>query len=838
MIPSGLLKWFLDTIGYADREVLTHLDQVTLAFQRPGLFWLGLAAWGPLVWLMRRRQRRQFTSAPGWLINTLTATRAIILGLMLLTLAGPFLKLDQRVEKRPVVAVVLDQSDSMRLPAGPFENATVTGKLAAAAGLIPPPDPDPRPSPVTPSPVTPSPAPAAGSTGSPIAGPPLPTAVAETLRQISRFDLARAIVQQAGPLWTELAQTHDVRFYQSAVNLQPLTLENERPEYPALDESFAVPATHLGDTIGKVLEEAAGRPVAGMVLLSDGQNTGGVSPAEAARSAGLAQAPLYTVPVGPPGRLRDVAVVDLFTSGQVSVGDTAQVSVTIESTGFDGQPVDVQLFDGTTALASRRLVLASGEQQHMELSFEAKEAGLRTLNVVIPVLPEELGPLHANNSDTTQLRVAAGKLKVLLIDGAPRWDFRFLKNALRRDHGLEGRTASEIDVLLDSELARKSAPAGAAGHYPATLDELCEYHTLILGDIAVERLPAGFLSLIREGVEERGLGLIVAAGPRATPHMWSESERELLPVRLAASNNGALAPVYNPYRLAITPEGELHELLRLSPDAGQNRETWERMPPFFWAAPCERASPAASVLAVNGSVENGYGKQPLIAWHFFGTGRVLFVGTDSTWLWRQNTGDRYFYTFWGQAVRFVARREPDEGRRSRLEISPARVQPGEATRLELWGVNAVGEPLTDARVAVQIETPDGTPAQVDLAADSQQPGRYTGRFVPTLAGDYAAIFDPGSGADRAEARIKVLPSTTELRRPNLNRVALAGLATGSGGELLELTQLDRLRELLKGTPGTSQLYREKTLWDNWLMLVLLVGVYSLDVALRRLAGLN
>ena len=831
MIPTGLLKWFLDTIGYADREVLTHLDQVTLAFQRPGLFWLGLAVWGPLVWLMRRRQQRQFTSAPGWLINTLTATRAIILGLMLLTLAGPFLKLDQRVEKRPVVAVVLDQSDSMRLPAGPFENASVTAQLAVAAGLIPPPDPQPVPD-------TSAAATAAGSVASPASGSPLPTEVAETLREISRFDLARSVLRQAGPLWEELAKTHDVRFYQAAVTLQPLTLESERPEFPALAESPTFPATHLGDAIAKVLEDAAGRPVAGMVLLSDGQNTGGVSPAEAARAAGLAHAPVHTVPVGPPGRLRDVAVVDLFTSGQVSVGDTAQVSVTIESTGFDGQPVDVQLFDGTTPLASRRLVLASGEQQHMELSFEAKEPGLRTLNVVIPVLPEELVPLHANNSDTTQLRVAAGKLKVLLVDGAPRWDFRFLKNALRRDHGLEGRTASETDVLLDSELARKTVPAGTPGPYPGTLDELCEYHTVILGDIAVDRLPAGFLALLRQGVEERGLGLIVAAGPRATPHTWSESERELLPVRLAASTNGALAPVYNPYRLAVTPEGELNELLRLSPDAGQNRETWERMPPFFWAAPCERASPAASVLAVNGSVENGYGKQPLIAWHFFGTGRVLFVGTDSTWLWRQNTGDRYFYTFWGQAVRFVARREPDEGKRSRLEISPARVQPGEATRLELWGVNAAGEPLTEPRVAVQIETPDGTPAQVDLAADSQQPGRYIGRFIPTLAGDYAATFDPGQGADRAEARIKVLPSTTELRRPNLNRVALAGLATGSGGELLELTMLDRLRELLQGTPGTSQLYREKTLWDNWLMLVLLVAVYSLDVALRRLAGLT
>ena len=79
--------------------------------------------------------------------------------------------------------------------------------------------------------------------------------------------------------------------------------------------------------------------------------------------------------------------------------------------------------------------------------------------------------------------------------------------------------------------------------------------------------------------------------------------------------------------------------------------------------------------------------------------------------------------------------------------------------------------------------------------------------------------------------IKVLPSTTELRRPNLNRVALAALATGSGGELLELTALERLRELLRGTPGTSQLYREKTLWEQHRLAILAaLFVFALQTA--------
>ena len=40
--------------------------------------------------------------------------------------------------------------------------------------------------------------------------------------------------------------------------------------------------TQIGDAIGKVLDEAAGRQVAGIVLFSDGQNNGGRSPGEAA----------------------------------------------------------------------------------------------------------------------------------------------------------------------------------------------------------------------------------------------------------------------------------------------------------------------------------------------------------------------------------------------------------------------------------------------------------------------------------------------------------------------------------------------------------------------------
>ena len=818
-----MLEWFLNTIGYNDREVLAHLDRVTLSFQRPGVFWLGMALLPLIGWWVWTRQARNLGPVSKGLLAALTGTRLAIAGLLAATLASPILKLDHRVERRPLLAVLVDHSASMRLPAGPFENDTQLVSLARGAGL-----------------------------GTPEGE--LSATDREQFAGWSRLDLARQTLQHAGrTLWPQLAEKYELRFYGFADTLQPFPVDPANAEWPAVDEAAAgAVGTHLGTAVGQVLEEAGGRPLAGVLVLSDGQTTGGSSVAETAKEAAAAKAPVFATPVGSQVRLRDVAVVDSFTSGQVAVGDKAIVSVTLESTGFDGRGVEVRLLDGQTLLASRRLVLAGAEQQTVELSFEAKEPGLRTLTVEIPPQAEEPAPLHANNTDIVSLRVNAEKVKVLVIEGGPRWDFRFLKNAMRRDNGLAGREAEQPDVLLDSELARKGATATTEA-YPATLDELAEYHTIVLGDIPPERLPSGFFELLRQAVSERGVGLIVAAGPRATPHAYGNELREMLPVQLlgglllggqaaegqaATGRAGLSAPVYNPYRLEVTSEGELNEMMRLDEEAGANREAWARMPAYYWCAAAQRPSPAATVLAVNPHVENGYGKLPLIAWQYFGTGRVLFIGTDSTWLWRQNSGDRYYYTFWGQALRFVGRGDPDDKQKSRLELHPNRVQPGEATRVELHAFDADGKPVEGRTHFVVVAVPDGQTATVEVTADTRQPGRFVGRFVPRVAGDYLAGWEGETGGERVTARMKVLASSAELRHPNVNRQALEGLATTSGGQLLDLPQIAGLADRLKAEPSVTHLDREKTLWDNWLLLVLLASLYSLDVALRRLTGLT
>jgi hypothetical protein len=544
---------------------------------------------------------------------------------------------------------------------------------------------------------------------------------------------------------------------------------------------------------------------------------------------------LITVPVGTTTRLQDVAIADVFTTGLVAKGDTARVSVTVESQGFDRRTTKVLLKDGDKVLDSKDLILNSAEQQQLELSFKTTRAGPHYLKVEVPPQPEETEDLRRNNTDTAFLQVSDEKLKVLLIEGLPRWDFRFLKNAMRRDNGLGGLLGKEVDVRLEAEW-RRGTPEQKKQALPRTLDQLGEYHTIILGDVSPEMLDRAFLENLDKAVRNKGVGLIVAAGPLAMPHRYGELLHNLLPVRLKPGVAGQLPRGVASFRLELAPEGVIHEATRFYDDMGRNQNAWAQMPHYYWSAAAEKPAPGATVLVWN-PLPAPQGKLPLIAYHYAGKGRVLFVGTDSTWLWRQNVGDRFFYKFWGQSLRYVARRDDKAGKKSQLEVRPVRCQPGEPAEVELRAVLSDGSPLTAPTASVQVQG-GGEAKSVELTADPAVKGRYLGRFTPTKPETYYLKYNAAGSTEPVEAQLHATVAPEERRQPNVNRPLLQLMGDASGGQMLELSSLAEIPDYLTGESRLSEVHREADLWDNWITLAILICLYSVDIGLRRLLGLS
>lgn len=802
-----MVPWLLQKIGVG-KEFVSHLNETTVSFQHWEVLFVGLALLVPVGIFIYRRQRSNLASVPPGLRAALTATRVLVLGLLVVVLAGPYLKLDYEQEKKPIVAFMFDQSQSMALPIEHFNDEHEVSSLARAAGYL-------------------------------VQDGRIDPQMRQAFAHRSRAKWMQEVTQrQAAEALRPLSKNFDVRYYAFSREAKPLPVDSAEPKLPD-PPAEGGPATYIGDAVDRVFDDAAGRPVAGIVLFTDGQNTGGRSPAEAARAAGAAGTPIFAIlPPGSQAPLKDVAIVDVSSAGQVALGDTARVSVTIESQGFDKRPVKVELRENGAILDSRDLVLNSAEQQQVDLSFQATTAGNHYLTVQVPPLPEESEALQANNRDGTLVRVSKDKLKVLYVEGVPRWDFRFLKNAIRRDHGLAGRTSASPDIVIEAEW-RRQAPAQQRSALPRTLKDLAEYHTVILGDTSPQILDSEFVELLVQAVRERGLGLIVEAGPLAMPHRFDERLKNLLPIRVEPGRPGMEPGVRSrPFRLELTPDGSVLDALRFNDDPGRNEAAWSYLPPFYWCIAAERAAPGASVLAWEPHYANRFGKLPLIAEQYAGKGRVMLVGTDSTWLWRQNVGDRFFYKFWGQSIRFVARRDESETQKTRLEVQPARAQPGETAQVELMAFHADGVPWTEPGLTVQVN--DGNAVQdLELTADSATPGRYVGKYKLSNSGSYRFAYDPGAGQAKADAQVRVLLAPEEYRHPNVNRPALEQIAGASAhGRVLELADLASIGDDLKGTVELKRAQQEASLWDNWLLLVILVGIYSLDVGLRRLAGLS
>jgi hypothetical protein len=793
-------EWLLRLLNISG-EFAGHSGDASVAFQNPRTLGVGLVLLVPVAVYIYLRQLRNLPTVPAVYRIALSLSRVLILLLLVLILGGPILRLDHRGENKPVVAFLFDQSRSMRLPAGVYDERE-SARVAAAAGYAAD-DPDAR----------------------------------RALARMGRAKLVRDVVQKGTgkPVLDALAKKYDLRFYAFDRDVSRLGLDAAHPELPEPTDAGG-PATCMGDAIARVLDDAAGRQVAGVLLFSDGQNTAGRSPGEAARAAAGAGVPVFTVPPGSPRRLSDVAITDVFATGLVSVGDTARVAVTLEaSPDFERRPTKVELLDGDRVLDSKELILRGTEQMQVDLTFKPTEAGVRHLTVRVPPQPEESEELRGNNTDTAVVRVTDEKLKVLYVEGPPRWDYRFLRNAMRRDNGLAGRGGHEPDFVLENEWRRRP-PAERVTALPGTLERLAEYHVVVLGDASPSLLDATFLENLDKAVRERGVGLIVQAGPLAMPHRFGDRLDALLPVRLRPGVPGQQPRGTPSFRIEPAPEGTLHEAMRLYDDPGRNQNAWAQMPPFFWSAAAERPAPGASVLAYN-SVPTAYGKMPLIAQHYAGKGKVLFVGTDSTWLWRQNVGDRFFYKFWGQAIRAVARTDATKAKKSSIDVRPARVQPGDPAEIELNAFSPDGSPRTEERLSVQVRGGGG--AVVELSADPEAKGRYRGRFTPPAEGDYRLTFNPGGSGAAVETRLRVAAAPEEMRQPNINRPALEQIAAASaGGTLVELPDLKAVPDRLAGESKFTELHRETSLWDNGLILGILIFLYSADVGIRRLLGLS
>jgi Protein of unknown function (DUF1194) len=802
------MRWILEVLfgvdlGGVEGGVTPRIEWARLPARGDRMIlWIlaAAAASALLVWLYRRDARQ--AGRPGrWLI----ALRLGVLLALLAVLAEPVLVLEH-VDRRPSRMLVLaDASESMDLADADLEEGRAR-RLAEALGFD---------------------------------GP-------DRVRSLSRRELVDRVL--AAGLLQGLAAGGD-----RTVAVSPFA---DRLFERAADLEAAGPrarrATAIGSAIAQASASGSDGPIAGILLISDGQSNSGGDPVRAARAAAAAHVPVSVLAVGTPRGARNARLANLAAGPIVFARDHVEIVAVVEAEGFQSESVRVVLEAKSGAgaweeIGRQELLLGPGEQSR-KAAFPWKRDEPGEVEIRATIEPVAGETLPDDNAAAAKVRVVRPELRVLLVAGHAFPEVQFLIHTFIRDPGIIATTwlqGAEEDYPQKGEQKIRRLPETEA--------EIEAYDAVVLYDPDPSAWPPSFPALLRHLVGEKGGGIAYVCGETFTRALFdrdspgAEILLDLLPVvrepHLYVSPVEERLHSRDAWRLEITEAGMAGGLFRFSEDPAECERIGRGLPGLYWHFPVTREKPGAIVLARHGDprMANAHGRHVVVASQLFGPGRSLFFAGDSTYRWRY-VSEQVFDGFWARVADHAGRAKTLGGIDPLIVTTDLeRYPPGSTVRIQARFRRAADQPGDVMTLAGRVEDQDGAVAPIELRKSPDQRDIFEGSYEPGRAGIHHVTVWPSEArqekARPSTARFTVAFDDRERARPGQDRAMLEAIAAAGHGRVFDLDQAASAPDAFALRRVAVVFQRRQELWDAPLLAVVLFGCLFAEWVLRKRHGL-
>lgn len=631
----------------------------------------------------------------------------------------------------------------------------------------------------------------------------------------------RAVIEAfiKNPKWEELKKKLDVI-------VQPLS------EATAADAEGAKGGTNLHDPLANLAKNS--NNLRGIVLASDGDWNEGKPPVLAASNLRLKGVPIYSIPVGNTSRLPDLELLALDAPTFGVAGKAVRIPFSIESTLPREHLATVKLTTSDGEEITKEVRIAAMGRTSDWLVWKPKTVGDYTVTLDVPRLPDEL--LAENNKLTAPIAIREEKLKVLIVESLPRWEYRYLRNALSRDPGVD------VSCLLFHPGLNKVGGGNTdyIKKFPEGLEELSKYDVIFLGDVGLEdgQLTEEECRLLKGVVEHHASGLVFLPGYLGRQFTLLETALgDLCPVQLDAAQPEGWGS-RTPNHFELTEQGQRSLLTKLADTPEENAAVWEGLPGFQWYAPVIRAKAGVEVLCVHQESSNEFGRLPLLATRSFGSGKVLFMGTDGAWRWRKGVEDKYHYRFWGQVVRWMAyQRNMAKGETMRLYYSPEQPQIKQTISLTANVMDTAGGPLAKGDVSARIVAPSNAVETIRFESGDEEWGQYSARATLKEPGKHQVTLTCKQTSSTLETSIFVQGALGERPGKAARPDVLEELSRVTQGETIAIENVDSVIDKLAALPEPAPSIRRVQLWCHPIVASVLVGLLGLFWIARKYVGL-
>ncbi|MFN7875091.1 MAG: hypothetical protein ACK5PB_07240 [Pirellula sp.] len=591
--------------------------------------------------------------------------------------------------------------------------------------------------------------------------------------------------------------------------------------------------TDIHASLESVLESS--QRTAAVVLVSDGDWNRGKPPVDSAiryRSRGV---PIFTVPMGSSTRLPDLEVLSLDLPTFAISGKSVRIPFSIESTlpRDHVTTVVIEIADGERLTKEVKLTAKSKTTE--SVVWLPKSTGDFTVKMSVPNHPEEV--IFNNNEITAPISIREEKLKVLVIDSLPRWEYRYLRNALSRDPGVDVSC-----LLFHPTLGRTGG--GTKDYikdFPDQIEQLAEYDVVFLGDVGIQsgQLTSEQCKLLKGLVEYQASGLVFLPGPQGNQDSLEETElAPLIPVitnRSLAEGIGEKTPMH----FELTESGRRSLLTKLADTEEENWNVWSTLPGFQWYAPVIRAKAGTEVLSVHQETNNEYGRLPMIVTKTFGAGKILYMATDGAWRWRRGVEDKYHYRFWGQVVRWMAyQRNMAKGELIRFFYSPEQPSVGQTLALKASVMSQSGEPLVAGEVQVAVTDANGKTEITTLSSAGEDSwGLFEGRMTITEPGKHQVTVSCRETGAKLNTSFFAQGTSQERIGLAAKPKVLEELSKVSRGAVIPAQDLTKLTQIIKEVPDPPTVVKRWQLWAHPWTVGVLTTLLATFWVLRKQFGL-
>ncbi len=657
----------------------------------------------------------------------------------------------------------------------------------------------------------------------------------------SRSDKVHQLLKKAEGGWlAELEEKAHIARYQFGDQVHPLSksskLEDSDREYAA--------STDLSSALQQIAMDSADSQLEAALVFTDGGHNSGDDPTKVAGH--LSEVPLFIVPIGNTKMPRDVILHHTLAPRAVYQNDMVVVDSMITAYRCSGEQVRAELLaDGAVVdqqtIAIRREIFDS----RIQLKWKASQLGRHEFQVRIQALEDEKST--ENNLNKLSIHVMEDKIRVLIADNLPRWEFRYLVNLFDRDERVEYEQL--IFEPRHSSRGRMVSPPT----FPFDYEQWMRYRIIILGDVRPEQLTLEHQQLLRRYVTEYGGNLIVIAGRENMPSAFENQPLEsLLPVEQGDH------PIRQDqgFSLSVTPEGSYTMPVQLESSSVASDSLWREMSrrlPVYSLSEYSQLKPTGHSLLAATEI-NAQGRSsnaPLrsyLSWHYVGRGRVVYLSAPISYQLRYRQGDRHHHRFWGQLLRWSIARDLAEGSRTvRLATDKSSYERGEPIRITGSLYRLDGSVFSGAAPRVTVTQGESLISEILLNENPARPGTYegnlngapTGKVKLTLGGDPIPALLASEGYDgEIETIVNIDPSgALEFRHPLCNLALLNQVARTGNGVLLPPAALETAIANLDLAPKITESTKRIPIWNQWKYLWIFVGCLSLEWIGRKLIGL-